>query len=163
MQAPPPVSNLLQQLATMAYNVRNALQGTDVDWGWRPSEGEWSLTEVLSHLRDVEREVHQRRFKILIENDKPFISGVAADEWAEERGYRYQNGPMAMASFLQARDETLSMLAQLDDKGWAHQGQHAFFGPTSIHELLFLAVRHDEIHWEQIKNLLAGQRSEIAD
>lgn len=163
MQAPPPVSILLQQYATMAINVRNALQGTDVDWGWRPSESEWSLTEVLSHLRDVEREVHQQRFKILIENDKPFISGVAADEWAEERGYRYQDGPEAMQSFLQAREETLSMLNPLDEKAWARQGQHAFFGPTTIHELLFLAVRHDEIHWEQINDLLSGQRSELAD
>ena len=163
MQAPPPVSNLLQQYATMAFNVRNVLRGTDVDWRWRPSDGEWSLTEVLSHLRDVEREVHQQRFKILIENETPFISGVSADEWADERGYRYQNGPNAMQSFLQARDETLSMLAHLDDKTWARLGQHAFFGPTSTHELLFLAVRHDEIHWEQIKNLLAGKRADRAD
>ena len=156
MQVPPPVSSLLQQLATMAANVQSVLTESDVDWLWRPAEDEWSLTELICHLRDVECEVHQFRFRALIENDNPFITGVAADEWAESRNYKQQDGPSALQAYIQARGETLTMLDSLDEAMWARQGRHAFFGPTSTHEILYLAVRHDEIHWEQIKALLAG-------
>ncbi|MCI0397863.1 MAG: DinB family protein [Chloroflexi bacterium] len=154
MQAPPPVPTLLNQLATLAANVHGALAAEGVDWAYRPEPDQWSLTEVLCHLRDVEREVHQSRFRALLRAEHAFLPGVTADEWAEERGYRRQNGPAALADFLAARQETLRLLKDLDDSLWQRQGQHAFFGPTSMHELLYLVARHDELHWEQIKALL---------
>jgi hypothetical protein len=154
MQSPPPVSALLQQLELMAVNVRSSLELEDVDWTWRPAVKEWSLTEVMCHLRDVEREVHQERFRALIEKDNPFIQGVSADEWAETRQYKLEDGPKAMNEFLEARASTIVMLDDLDEKTWQREGRHAFFGQTSTHEILSLVVRHDDIHWQQISRLL---------
>jgi hypothetical protein len=154
MQAPPPVPTLLQQLRTMASNVRQLTQLEDVDWTYQPAEGEWSLAEVMCHLRDVEIEVHQVRFRSLIADDNAFISGVSADEWADERGYCFQDGLKAANLFVSAREETLTMVEPLDESMWQRQGRHAFFGHTSMHELLYLIVRHDEIHWQQITALL---------
>jgi len=154
MQTPPPVSKLLHQLEIMASNVRHFLEIDGVDWTWRPADSEWSLTEVMCHLRDVEREVHQERFRALIEKDNPFIQGVSADEWADERQYRLEDGVMAMNEFLEARAATIEMLDNFDEKSWQKEGRHAFFGQTSAHEILSLVVRHDEIHWQQISSLL---------
>ena len=154
MQAPPPISSLLDQLETMAVNVKTSLIRSGLDWYKQPAPGEWSLTEVMCHLRDVESEVHQHRFQMLIEEDNAFIPGVSADEWAGTRNYHSQDGPKATENYLLARQETLSLLKSLDEGYWQRQGRHAFFGPTSMHELLHLAVRHDELHWEQIKALL---------
>jgi hypothetical protein len=158
MQAPPPISSLLLQLETMEANVRVSLSRADLDWILQPAPGEWSLTEVMCHLRDVESEVHQRRFHVLIEENNAFIPGVSADEWAETRNYRSQDGPQATEQYLLARQETLALLKSMDESYWQRQGRHAFFGPTSMHELLHLAVRHDELHWEQLKGLLAIQK-----
>lgn len=155
MQAPPPVSTLLIQLATLAANLRSHLPAQSVDWTARPSPEEWSLVEIVCHLRDVEREVHQARFRALIAQDNAFMPGVSADEWAEERGYRQQDGPAALETFLAARAEMVQLLAPLPAEMWQRQGRHAFLGTTTMHELLFLVARHDEIHWEQIKSLLA--------
>ena len=155
MQEPPPVSTLLGRLETFASDVKEALSDPLVDWECAPAPGEWCLTEVVCHLRDVEREVHQRRFQALIEEEEAFLPGVVADDWIEERAYREQHGPTALEQFLEARRETLALLRNLDDAVWHRQGQHAFFGPTSLHELLNLAVQHDAAHWEQINNLLA--------
>jgi len=155
MQEPPPVSTLLGRLETFAGDVEQALSDPLVDWECAPAPGEWCLTEVVCHLRDVEREVHQRRFQALIEEEEAFLPGVVADDWIEERNYREQHGPTALRQFLGARCETLVLLRELDDAVWRRQGQHAFFGPTSLHELLNLAVQHDAAHWEQINNLLA--------
>ena len=154
MQAPPPVPDLLEQLATMAANVNTLSTIDGIDWSSQPADDEWSLAEVMCHLRDVEREVHQARFRLLIEGDSAFLPGVAADEWADERGYCFEDGRKAMDSFTAARQETLLLIGPLGDAMWQRQGRHAFFGHTTMHELLYLVVRHDEIHWRQIQELL---------
>lgn len=154
MQAPPPVSNLLIQLETLTTNLQGLLSQARVDWYWRPEPDEWSITEVVCHLRDVEKEVHQVRLKSLIESDNAFLQGVAADEWASERGYQQQDGKLALDQFVVERQDTIGMLKPLDQDVWRREGRHAFFGQTSLHELVYLAVRHDEIHWDQIKNIV---------
>jgi hypothetical protein len=155
MQEPPPANDLLAELARFAEQLASRVSDGAVRWKGGLSEGAWSLTEVVCHLRDVEREVHQRRLKALIEEPGAFLSGAVADEWAEERGYKEQNGPEALAAFLAAREETLQLLHELDESMWARRGQHAFFGSTSLHELVHLMVQHDAAHWEQIIALLA--------
>lgn len=108
----------------------------------------------MCHLRDVEREVYHVRFKNLMTAENAFLPGASPDEWAEERGYARQDGRAALEAFLEARKETLEILRGMSVELWQRQGQHAFFGPTTLHELVYLSVRHDDIHWEQIKGLL---------
>lgn len=159
MQSPPPVSELLQLLESMATRVSELLNSEAIDWLWCPGPEEWSLTEVICHLRDVEREVHQVRFRTLISTENAFLPGVSADEWAGPRGYCDQDGRKALVDYLSARYETLSMLNGLEDNMWERQGRHAFLGPTSMHELLFIVIRHDEIHWKQILALINNQNN----
>lgn len=139
----------------MAANVNSLSTIDGIDWSSQPDDDEWSLTEVLCHLRDVEVEVHQARFRSLIEGESAFLHGVSADEWADERGYCFEDGQKAMNSYTVARQETLTLITPLDERMWQRQGRHAFFGHTTMHELLYLVVRHDEIHWQQIQELLA--------
>jgi hypothetical protein len=113
----------------------------------------------MCHLRDVEREVHQPRFRALLREDNAFLPGAVSDEWVEERRYRNQDGRRALAQFLAARRETVKMLEEVEGTLWQRQGQHAFFGPTTMHELLNLAVQHDRAHWEQINNLLQSHEA----
>lgn len=150
---PPPVPQLLQQLQQFAEQLRQTLSAPTVDWRWQSAAGEWSLTQVICHLRDVEREVHQPRFAALIARENAFIAGATPDEWAVPRDYQAQDGPTALADFLVARSETVDRLQTLTPALWQRQGRHAFFGPTSLHELSGLVARHDEAHWEQIMAL----------
>lgn len=156
MQEPPPVPMLLAALRAFAEKLKGVLADPTIDWECSPAEGEWCLTEVVCHLRDVEHEVHQVRFRALAEADGAFLPGAVADEWVEERRYRAQHGPTALAEFLAAREETEELLAGFDSGFWERQGQHAFFGPTSMQELLYLVVQHDQAHWDQVQALLAS-------
>ena len=158
MQQPRPVPELLQELARFATAVSDTLTAPEINWHWRPAPTEWNLTELCCHLRDVEREVHQIRFKNLIAKENAFISGATPDDWVAERDYQQENGRSALNTFLQLRQETLDLLAELDDTMWQRQGRHTFFGPTSMHELLNLVVGHDEAHWQQIQNLVNSQQ-----
>jgi len=155
MQQPRSVPELLDDLATFATAVEASLSGEGIEWLRRPSRSEWSLTEVICHLRDVEREVHQARFHKLLAAENIFLSGATPDEWVKERRYQQQHGPTALSDFLAARRQTLALLQTIEDDAiWSRRGRHAFFGSTSMHELLNLAVKHDQVHWEQIRALL---------
>lgn len=154
MQEPPPVPTLMEALHTFPQKLERALADPEIDWECAPAPGEWCLTEVMCHLRDVEHEVHQIRFRALAEKEGAFLPGAVADEWVEERHYHEQHGPTALAEFLAARQETVAMLAAFGDQLWQRQGQHAFFGPTTMQELLNLVVQHDQAHWDQVQGLL---------
>jgi hypothetical protein len=157
LQEPPPVPELLDLLRKQVTNIQGALTKRSFSWTWRPKENEWSLTEILCHLRDVEIEVHQARYKAIIASENAFLPGVSADEWAKERNYQETDGEIALTEFVTVREETIRLLEALPEEMWSRQGRHAFFGPTSMHELLVLMVRHDGLHWEQIKSSLASQ------
>lgn len=154
MQAPPPVPILLAELAAFPRTLERLLAEPGLDWRWRPEPNQWSLTEVTCHLRDVEREVHLPRFEAVIAAENAFIAGVAADDWAKTRHYQEQDGRAALHDFLLARQNTVARLSELDDESWQRRGQHAFFGPTTLHELLNLVVGHDRAHGEQVKRLV---------
>lgn len=154
MQNPPPIPDLLAELATFRDQIAAVLAGDHVPWSFRPSAAEWSLTEVACHMRDVEREVHQARLNALLADEDAFLPGVDADEWAGPRNYRAQDGRAAAADFLAGRDENIALLESLPATAWSRTGQHTFFGPTSLREIVYLAVQHDRVHARQIEALI---------
>lgn len=154
MLNPPPVSDLLDELKQFGIFIGRLRTEASPDWWWRPVADEWSLTEVVCHLRDVESEVHQPRIDAMLNDHEPFLPGVESDTWADERGYQQQDGAAAAEAFVRAREATLAMLSDLPDDAWERRGQHTFFGPTSLHELVNLAVQHDRLHEQQIRRLL---------
>jgi len=157
MQTPLPVPILLQELASFATALEMLLASPDTDWLWRPNPTSWSLTEVMCHLRDVEEEVHLVRYQAILARENPFLPGASTDDWAAIRHYRTQSGPAARDSFLSARKRTLALLSELSEEAWHRKGRHAFFGPTSLQELVSLAVQHDQIHLQQIQELRCRQ------
>jgi hypothetical protein len=153
MQNPPPVPSLLAELAEFAASLLQILIAPHIHihWRWRPASGTWSLVEIVCHLRDVEREVHQPRFQAMVETENPFLSGMDPDQWAEPRDYFRQDGRAALADFVSARRETLALLTNLPEDAWSREARHAFFGQTTVHELLYLVVQHDRVHRQQVE------------
>lgn len=155
---PPPPADLIAELGRFRNRVAALDLSSIAAWQIRSSTDEWSLGEVLCHLRDVEREVHQRRIEAILSEDRAFLAGVNADEWAELRDYCNQDGPTSRAEYLVARDSTLAILGAIAPADWQRQGQHTFFGPTTLQELVFLIVQHDRVHDRQIA-ILTGEES----
>ena len=82
----------------------------DTQWNIRPSESEWCMTEILCHLRDVEREINLVRVKTILQETQPFIAGIESDRWSIERDYLHQDCRDALASFLIARQSLIDHL-----------------------------------------------------
>jgi FMN phosphatase YigB (HAD superfamily) len=149
-----PASFLAQLRATPAA-LRGLLDPLDpAAWTARPTEGEWSITEILCHLRDVECEVDLPRIELILNQEEPFIAGQLPDEWTVERGYQNQDGESALREFTQTRLRTLGALETLAPAQWSRKARHAIFGPTTLQEMVSFNAEHDRIHIQQIwKNL----------
>ena len=123
-------------------------------WTDSPHPDEWSLVEIVSHLRDVEREVNLSRIQTFLSEDNPFISADDTDVWAAERGYAEQDGERALRDFIAARMDTLAALKNLSDEDWQRSGRHAIFGPVTLQEQLGFMAEHDRVHLRQIYKVI---------
>ena len=127
--------------------------GSDIPetlWSQSPGEGEWSLTEILCHLRDVEGEVNIPRVEKLLQDQNPFLPGMDTDPWAEERMYFCQNGPEALRDFMDYRIRLLDLLEGLQPEDWERKARHAIFGPTHLREIVSIFTGHDRLHVRQV-------------
>jgi len=123
-----------------------------------PVTNEWSLTEILCHLRDTELEINLPRLRMLLELEEPFIPARDTDSWAIKRDYHKQVALQALLAFSTARVQTVDLLRGLRDE-WKRKARHAIFGPTDLQELVKFMAEHDKLHIRQIRStveLLTG-------
>ena len=142
LATPATISGLLPSLLK-----REQVAGPDMKR--RPVSNEWSLTEILCHLRDTEREINMPRLRMLMELNEPFIPARDTDAWAVERDYKNQDAAQALRDFTNARVQTVDLLRSLNDE-WKRKARHAIFGPTNLQELVKFMVEHDKLHIRQI-------------
>jgi FMN phosphatase YigB (HAD superfamily) len=141
---------LLANLRSNPAAIATLVSSLSLD-GWRrqPAPAEWCLTEIICHLRDVEREVNLPRIRKLLAEENPFLAGEVTDRWVEERHCAEQDGHQALADFITARKEALDLLNGLQAE-WSRTARHAIFGPTTLLELIGFVTGHDRAHVQQI-------------
>jgi len=120
----------------------------------RPAEDEWSLTEILCHLRDVDREVNLLRIEKIIKESNPFLPGQDTDPWARVRNYNEEHGLQALHEFFVARAKLVGVLTSLPAGGWDKSARHAILGPTNLAELVNITASHDRLHIQQVHQVL---------
>jgi FMN phosphatase YigB (HAD superfamily) len=136
-------------LDTLLYNL------SDEVWQVSPGNDAWNLTEICCHLRDVDREIYMPRIHEVLKSDRPFLEAIDADAWAQERGYKQQNGKQAFEDFVSARLKLLEMIEALPQTAWDKEIRHTIFGPISLAEILRISARHDKLHIQQIHNIIS--------
>jgi hypothetical protein len=122
-------------------------------WAIRPKPLDWNLTEVICHLRDVEREVHLPAIRAILDENNPFLPGKITEPWVKERNYAAQDGSAALHEFLLSRKDTISHLETLKDE-WSRPARHSMFGPANLLELVGFFAAHDRSHIQQVWNLI---------
>jgi FMN phosphatase YigB (HAD superfamily) len=128
-------------------------------WSHKPAADDWSLSELVCHLRDTEREVHQMQIELFKEQNEPFIPRPDTTVWASQRNYLHEDGKLALKELHQARHTTLNMIKQIatEPSAWGRKARHAIFGPTNFLEVVGFAADHDRMHiqqtWSTLKEL----------
>lgn len=119
------------------------------DWRHESAPGDWSLVEIVCHLRDTEREVHHAQIRLFEKDTEPFVPRPEASVWARQRPYRMESDLDALREFAVARIETMEMLARLSAHDWLRPAKHAIFGPTHFLEVVGFMAEHDRLHLQQ--------------
>ena len=138
----------LAALHTMTKNLNTPI------WTHRKQKDEWAPVEIVCHLRDVETEVNLPRVRTILSDADPHLSSFDTDLWAEERDYICQSGPNALSAFIEGRQETISILEEIDAEAWSRPARHSLFGPTTLIEVMNIAAEHDLLHLAQLRSTL---------
>ncbi len=149
-----PAAILALMLSTPAVLQRLVASVPELAWPHKPIADEWALVEVICHLRDTEREIHQMQISTLLDGNEPFIPRPDSTVWAKERNYLKEDGRKALQDFTSARLETLAKLKGLNDAVWKQKARHAIFGPTHFQEVIGFMADHDRMHIQQAWNIL---------
>src|SRR5512143_4138219 len=118
-------------------------------WRREPAPEDWSLLEVICHLRDTEREVHRLQLNTLMQERQPFVPRPDAAVWAKQRKYLNEHGPAAVSGLLTARLELLRRIVEVSAETWEKPARHAIFGPTHFGEVIGFMADHDRLHIQQ--------------
>ncbi len=122
---------------------------TAEEWRHRPGPDDWGMNEIVCHLRDTEREVHQMQLNLILEKAGAFIPRPDTGVWASERDYLHVDGTLALAEFAAARVESLNTLKRQRMETWSRKARHAIFGPTDFLEVTSFFADHDRLHIQQ--------------
>ena len=149
------IDSLLGILSATPAVLNGLSRGLDpVAWAHEPTPDDWSLTELVCHMRDTEREIHHMQIKLFKEQNEPFIPRPDTSVWASQRDYLHENGKAALKEFNDARRETLALLQNIEKKEWGRKARHAIFGPTNFLEVISFIADHDRMHVQQAWSIL---------
>jgi hypothetical protein len=128
---------------------------TDDQAAWRPDTGEWSLLELLAHLRSS-ADLNQFRIFAMLAVDQPALPAIHPRlEWQPIVPYARLALHKSLAAYRLQREELLATLAALDEVGWGRagiwDGRH-----YSIYRVARSMALHEEEHFEQMQRLIAG-------
>ncbi len=144
------IDSILGILAATPAALNGLSYGLDSsDWAHAPAADDWSLTELVCHMRDTEREIHQMQIKLFMDQSEPFIPRPDTSVWASQRDYLHEDGKAALKEFNDARRKTITLLKNIGVADWQRRARHAIFGPTNFLEVVSFIANHDRMHIQQ--------------
>ena len=115
----------------------------------RGRDDNWSVLEVVCHLRDGE-EFFIKRFQAMRNQNNPLITRYDQAALAHERNYKNADLRVALVSFNSFRGQTISEQSKLNPERWRNLGQHSELRQITIFAQIIHHITHDAIHCAQI-------------
>jgi uncharacterized damage-inducible protein DinB len=118
----------------------------------RPREGEWSLTEVMAHLCDLDRVLFLPRLRRIVAEARPAFEAFDPQAWERERDHRAREFAADLAGFAGARAETVAFLQRLPAGAAERLGVSGHFGPMTLAQYATHVLDHDLEHLGQMRD-----------
>lgn len=123
----------------------------------RGGDENWSVVEVVCHLRDAE-ERNLERIHLMRTQEMPLLAGYDQEAWAKERNYAAASLGEAILEYLKFRAATIAELTALAPEDWERRGRHSEMGEISIINYAHHLAVHDSVHLAQIARQLRGMK-----
>lgn len=141
---------LLKQ--TPQHFKRTASGLTEAQLRQRPDEKEWSVNEVLAHLRGA-ADVQGRWIAKMLSEETPTIRYVSPRTGMRKGNYVAYAFEASLREFTRQRLALVKTLSALKNQGWTRSASFTGTSPGWTQTVLDVAtgiVRHEESHFEQI-------------
>lgn len=121
-----------------------------------PGRGEWSVNDVLAHLRSC-ADVWGDCIRTILAEDRPTLRAVNPRTWIKQTDYPALDFRPSFRSFAKQRADLLAVLTPLPPRSWSRTATVRGAGAPLERTVLFYAqwlARHERGHVKQIANLL---------
>jgi hypothetical protein len=119
---------------------------------WKPAPERWSITEVLSHLADIE-EVYADRTRRIVTEETPTLPKFDATGTIVIGDYARGSANEILAYFIRTRRSTAILLRSIPADSSEREAIHSELGTITLHEMLSEWALHDLGHLRQIAEL----------
>jgi len=122
-------------------------------WQGVPSEA-FTAIEQVCHVRDIEIEGYQVRFRRTLDEDTPNLPSIDSEALARQRDYGRSDAQRAFAEFRAARSRTLALLHTLGEVQLARPASFEGYGRVTLRGLVHYLCSHDQQHLSGLQWLL---------
>ena len=124
----------------------------------KPDGKEFSATEIIYHLLEVE-ELWQRRIHQLLKSDDKHFQQIDPDALAKLNAYNDQSYDDGIADWKAAREETIDLIEAMTDAECHTIGIHSRYGEMDMYRISTIMADHDIQHLRQLERTLASVNS----
>jgi len=126
-----------------------------------PGEGEWSVNEVLAHLRACSDVWGDYYIATILAQDRPTIKALNPRRWIKQTDYPEQAFRPSLHAFSEQRNKLLAVLEPLPAEEWLRTNTLIGAGRPLQQTLISHAdglARHERAHLKQIERTLGALR-----
>ena len=127
-------------------------------WEGIPSESLTAL-EQLCHVRDIEVDGYQLRFRRLLDEVNPLLASIDGYALMRQRAYAQADADEVLAAFRAARAATVKLLRGLSARQLQRQGTFEEYGPVTVEGLVHYLCSHDQQHLAGMQWLLGKMQA----
>ena len=126
---------------------------TPPSWDGVPSEA-FTAIEQVCHVRDIEIEGYQVRFRRTLEESVPMLASIDSEALAKQRDYAHADAQRMFAEFREARMHTMALLRGLDQAQLQRPAVFDGYGRVTLRGLAHYLCSHDQQHLSGLQWLL---------
>ena len=121
-----------------------------------PERGEWSVNEVLAHVRAC-ADVRGESIRTIVAEDHPTIRAVNPRTWIKKTDYLDLEFKSSFRAFTKQRADLLALLTSLPRKSWSRGATVTGAGAVLERTVLFYAewvAIHERPHVKQVERIV---------
>jgi DinB superfamily len=138
------------RLAALTVNLASAQLQT------RPSAAEWSLNDILAHLRSCS-DMWGSYMRTILAEDRPTIRAMNPTTWIKQTDYPELEFRPSLRAFTRQRAELLAVLQPLPAKTWSRSATVTGAGKPRQRTVMSYAqwlANHEQSHFRHIVRLV---------
>lgn len=153
------LDDLVGRLSSVPRRIAGTIEGLSPAELRSAPDGEWSIMEVLAHLRASD-DILAYRIYCMLARDEPSLPAYDERRWAEVAGYTQTADPRGLLNvYVGRRAELVNLLRRISPAEWQRAGTHEDHGRITIAGVATYLVEHEEEHCQQIDRLVRSARA----